>query len=255
MMPRVFIGSSSEGLGVASAIQADLDDDAEVTVWNQDVFKPGEYTLESLFRELGEVDVGVFVFSPDDTVRMRGEEQAAVRDNVLFEFGMFVGRLGRDRSFIVTPKGEDFRLPSDLLGLNGVEYKPNRRDGNLRAALKPASDRLLEIVDELPPKPSAPEELGLPVFERRGLLTEKQRVLLREIERSPERTFSDLRRRFPEMSESELHYRLEQLRLLALIRSSGEHDPNDRTYFLDGAYRAAYEQRVIRELGSGHASP
>ena len=47
MRPRVFVASSSEGLGIARALQSGLDRDAEITVWDQDVFHPSEYILEN----------------------------------------------------------------------------------------------------------------------------------------------------------------------------------------------------------------
>ena len=40
MKPRVFVGSSSEGLSVAYALHTGIDSAGEVTVWTQDVFKP-----------------------------------------------------------------------------------------------------------------------------------------------------------------------------------------------------------------------
>jgi predicted nucleotide-binding protein len=112
--PCVFIGSSSEGLSVAYALQNNLEDAVEITVWTQDVFRPTEYILESLLKQLSIADIGVFVFSADDLVRMRGVEYAGVRDNVIFEFGLFVGHLGRDKSIIVAPKNDNPHLPSDL---------------------------------------------------------------------------------------------------------------------------------------------
>jgi hypothetical protein len=37
------------------------------------------------------------------------------RNNVIFEIGLFIGGLGRERVFIVTPQNTgDFRIPSDL---------------------------------------------------------------------------------------------------------------------------------------------
>jgi hypothetical protein len=147
MKPRIFVGSSSEGLDVAYAIQANLDHDAEVTVWNQGIFEPSKYTLESIINALESSDLGVFVFTPDDVVTMRGKEQQAVRDNVLFELGIFIGHLGRNQSFIVIPKGiKDFHLPSDLLGLTSLSYNSSRQDRNLQAALGPACNQLRTVI-------------------------------------------------------------------------------------------------------------
>ncbi|PEN05502.1 hypothetical protein CRI93_12420 [Longimonas halophila] len=158
MKPRIFVGSSAEGLDVAYAIQTNLDHDAEVTVWSQGAFEPSKFTLESIIEILEGSDFGVFVFTPDDVVTMRGEEKQAVRDNVLFELGVFIGRLGRDRSFIVMPKGNtDLQLPSDLLGLTPLQYNPNRRDKNLQAALGPACNRLRSVLDSLGVLPTPDE--------------------------------------------------------------------------------------------------
>jgi hypothetical protein len=106
MKPRLFIGSSSENLEVAYAVQENLEAVAEVTVWTQGVFNPSKYNLESLADALFETDFGVFVFAPNDVTSMRGQERATVRDNVVFELGMFVGRLGRERCFILVPRAE-----------------------------------------------------------------------------------------------------------------------------------------------------
>jgi predicted nucleotide-binding protein len=96
--PRAFIGSSSESLGVAYAVQQNLADDVEAVVWNQGVFELSLSTIESLTKSLANTDFGIFVFSPDDIARIRGTDAHTVRDNVSFEFGLFVGRLGRERA-------------------------------------------------------------------------------------------------------------------------------------------------------------
>lgn len=131
--PKIFIGSSVEGLNVAYAIQENLKFHAETTIWNQGVFNLSESTLESLINVLESSDFGIFVFSPDDYIKIRGKKDLAVRDNVLFELGLFIGKLGRSRSFIIVPDNKEFHLPTDLIGLTPGKYEANRNDKNFVA--------------------------------------------------------------------------------------------------------------------------
>jgi CAP12/Pycsar effector protein, TIR domain len=149
--PNLFIGSSTESLDIAYALQENLEPSAEVTVWTQGIFELSKYTLESLLDALDVADFGVFVFSADDLSVIRGKEKGTVRDNVLFELGLFIGRLGKDRNFVILPRGheETLHLPTDLLGLTPALYEPNRQDQNLRAALGPASSKLSRVLSKL----------------------------------------------------------------------------------------------------------
>lgn len=88
--PRVFIGSSVEGLNVAYAVQQNLLHEAEVTVWAQGVFELSKTTIESLNKTLSENDFAIFVFSLDDLINIKDTIKSTVRDNVLFEFGLFI---------------------------------------------------------------------------------------------------------------------------------------------------------------------
>jgi hypothetical protein len=125
MKPRVFIGSSGASLEVAHAVQAGLHHGADVRVWDQDVFQLGQFNLEALLRQLERSQVGIFVFAADDVVVMKNRTVQAVRDNVIFEFGLFVGRLGRERVFALVPAGTELHLPSDLAGVVYGEYDPD----------------------------------------------------------------------------------------------------------------------------------
>jgi predicted nucleotide-binding protein len=98
MKPRMFVASSSKSRKLAHGIQANLDADTDVTCWDQGFFLPGNITLDALLTQAIEYDFGAFVFSPDDLVEMNSVPSSVVRDNVLFEFGLFAGKLGRDRS-------------------------------------------------------------------------------------------------------------------------------------------------------------
>jgi predicted nucleotide-binding protein len=145
---RVFVGSSVEGLEVAYAVQENLEYDFEVTVWPQGVFEPSKVTIEALDEHSRRFDAAIFVFSPDDIAVIRGRESSAVRDNVVFELGLFIGRLGRDKCFILQPRSSgDFRMPTDLLAVNPATYDGKRNDGNWVAALGPACNKIKHILN------------------------------------------------------------------------------------------------------------
>lgn len=150
MKPRVFIGSSVEGLNVAYAIQQNLTHDVEPTVWDQGIFDLSKTTIESLMKAVDDSDFGIFVFSPDDIIKMRGGELNSIRDNVIFEFGLFTGRLGRERVFFVKPDGLDMHLPTDFLGITPGSYNPNREDGRLEAATGPACNQIRQAIKKIP---------------------------------------------------------------------------------------------------------
>jgi CAP12/Pycsar effector protein, TIR domain len=136
--PRLFIGSSKESLSYAYAIQQNLEDDAEVTVWRQGIFKLTKTSLESLIKGLDRSDFAVFVFAPNDALRLRKQNYSAVRDNVTFELGLSIGKLGPHRTFIVVPKdSKNLRIPTDLAGITPGRFDPNRNDKNLEAAFGP----------------------------------------------------------------------------------------------------------------------
>ena len=146
MKPRIFIGSSGEALDVCYAIQQELGRDFDVTVWNQDVFRLTRDALDSLLAALDSSDAGVFVLRQDDLTESRGQSNPTVRDNVIFELGMFIGRLGRDRTFMLSPDGSTVRLPSDLIGITTAPYDADRFYREPRAAVGPACTQIRQLI-------------------------------------------------------------------------------------------------------------
>jgi hypothetical protein len=143
MKKRLFVGSASESLDVAYAVQEELDRALEVTVWTQGIFQPSRTTMESLTEQPKRFDAALFVFTPDDVAILRGEPMRVVRDNVIFELGLFVGALGRQPTFILLPRDvNDLHLPSDLAGITPLDYNHQRQDGNLVAAVGPACNKI-----------------------------------------------------------------------------------------------------------------
>jgi hypothetical protein len=160
--PVLFIGSSSESLDVAYAAQENLVDCAQAIVWTQGLFALSKSFLESLLDTLDEAQFGLFVFASDDLTRIRGQVMETTRDNVIFELGLFIGRLGRERTFIIMPKDDvDLHLPSDLLGINTATFVPPEKQKLLVAALGPACNRARRAIQEASASPREATDLGL----------------------------------------------------------------------------------------------
>lgn len=161
-MPRVFIGSSSEGLAIAEYIQLGLSDETEATVWRRGVFGLSESSLESLEQAARTFDFAVLVLTPDDVTRKRGRRNIAPRDNVLFELGLFIGSLGRKRTFMVHPENEALDLPSDLSGITAATYR-TPSSGNLEPAVGPVcttiKGRIRQLVGISDSTPKDPEKI------------------------------------------------------------------------------------------------
>lgn len=150
MKQRVFIGSSSEKLHIARAIEINLARDHEPTVWDEGIFELSKDTLSGLLDRLDVSDAAVFVLAPDDVTQLRQQTVDVARDNVVFELGLFIGRLGRERTYLVVPRGQEkLRLPSDLLGLVAAEYDPARSDENWEASVSPACSRIRGALQKL----------------------------------------------------------------------------------------------------------
>ena len=135
--PRVFIGSSKEGIDLANAVFSELENISEPRVWDQDVFKPMKGTLEALLSEIRVFDWAVLICTPDDVRTSREKESIVPRDNVIFELGLFIGAIGIDRVFMICPKNDPIALPSDFMGITPLRYQ-HRSDNDYKAAVRSA---------------------------------------------------------------------------------------------------------------------
>jgi hypothetical protein len=120
--PRLFIGSSSQGLEVAEAIQRNLARDHDVVVWNQGLFGLGRSVLDGLVEIVGGTDYAAFVLRGDDIKLLQGELSPIARANVIFELGMAIGRIGRSRTFMVYDTHQRPQVISDLEGVIWAGY-------------------------------------------------------------------------------------------------------------------------------------
>jgi predicted nucleotide-binding protein len=142
-LPRAFIGSSSEGLAVARQLQEMLGGDLTTIIWNQGtVFGLTNTTIESLEEAVLDYDCGIFILTKDDRLVSRGRHRDVARDNVVFELGLFMGKLTRRRVLVVQAHGVS--LPSDLSGLTTASYSPIQK--NLTKALNSAVRQIRSVL-------------------------------------------------------------------------------------------------------------
>jgi len=154
--PALFIASSVEGLAVADAINENLDYDVHCTVWRAGTFKLSSQTIDDLVKKSSTVDFAVFIFTPDDLATIREKEHVTARDNVIFELGLFIGAIGKERCYIVKPRGVEMHLPSDLLGMNAADYAVDRPDRDVSSALNSACKQIKDRIKEKGPIDRSP---------------------------------------------------------------------------------------------------
>lgn len=158
---NIFIASSSESLNYAEALKALLEETNEynVTIWKDASFNLGETIIESLEKIKKLFDYAIFVFYPDDEINFRTEKMKSVRDNVIFEFGLFVGVLGRFKCYAIVPENLQIKQPSDLLGVNLSRYKYIKNDANLKSTLRTSANNIRKAIEDNLDSPSKNSKL------------------------------------------------------------------------------------------------
>ncbi len=149
---------------------------ASVLPWF-DLFKSDRPPLHELERISLSVNRALLIATADDNSVVRGKQWLQMRDNVLFEYGLFSGRLGRKKTTLMIPDKDDFKIPSDFLGLDhsisyGADIKAKEiericatittaSDDNLPESIRDRGIRFLKIIawirDELYQALYAPE--------------------------------------------------------------------------------------------------
>lgn len=148
---RVFIISSAEALPIARIIQNSFEHDPfKVILWTDGVFRATSYALEALESAVDDSDFAIAVAHSDDLTLFRGQDWPSPRDNVVFELGLFMGRLGRKRAILMEPREEKVKLPSDLSGITTIpySYEPGK---DAASSMAPACNHLRDHINEWGP--------------------------------------------------------------------------------------------------------
>lgn len=88
----------------------------------------GKTIIEKL-ESYTDVDFGVVLYSPCDEGRLAGDERMMkrARQNVVFEHGYLIGKLGRDKVTMIM-KDETIERPSDIQGLSYILMSENWKE-------------------------------------------------------------------------------------------------------------------------------
>lgn len=123
---EIFIGSSTEAKDYMDEVAAKLEElKTTPLLWNasgKGIFVPGDNTVDALIKITKRVQAAVFIFNADD--KTWNEKSAldttdSVRDNVLFEYGLFMGALEKEKVCFVC-KGNP-KIASDLKGITYID--------------------------------------------------------------------------------------------------------------------------------------
>ena len=146
--PKLFIISSVEALPIAREISSGLQHDCLPVVWTEGVFWASGYALEILEEQVEQSDFAVAVAQFEDVVQSRGGSHQAIRDNVLFELGMFIGRLGRHRTVLAHPRLPNLSLPSDLHGIIPASYIQPSKPEDFPSRISPVCNEIRKLMQK-----------------------------------------------------------------------------------------------------------
>jgi predicted nucleotide-binding protein len=84
-------------------------------------------TVIEKFEEYSNVDFAIVLFTADDTGKFKEDEEYELRarQNVIFEAGYFIGKLGRKNTIILYEY--ELQIPSDLNGYIYIPLDPHKR--------------------------------------------------------------------------------------------------------------------------------
>lgn len=122
--PKVFVSHGHDD-GATSEVVSFLEDAGVQAVVLREQPRASQSLLE-LFEKHANVEFAVVLVTPDDTGSRRGQPpQPRARQNVIFELGFFLARLGRHRVVaLCKEEGESIEWPSNYQGVLYREMDP-----------------------------------------------------------------------------------------------------------------------------------
>jgi len=146
MKRKIFIGSSKEGSSIAKIVKNQIESTCshwlEPIIWcDNNVFNLNQSTLHSLIRNSRKHEYGIFIATRDDFLIKRWKKSKTMRDNVLFELGLFLGSLGFTRIFLIAER--KIGLPSDYAGITISIFDKTKKN-----SLEEEIDKIIKTIEK-----------------------------------------------------------------------------------------------------------
>ena len=123
---EIFLGSSSEAKDFMEDVALKLQElGCDTLMWTdtgKGIFVPGTNTIDALIEITKRVEAAIFIFNADDKTWNKNsslEGASTVRDNVLFEYGLFTGALGKKKVCFVCKDHPE--VATDLKGITYID--------------------------------------------------------------------------------------------------------------------------------------
>ncbi|MET6996390.1 STING domain-containing protein [Chitinophaga defluvii] len=140
--PKIFIGSSKGAYKVAELVRDELSNVGDCILWQDPgVWEVNRSTFDNLLRMVGYFDFGVFVATADDLTLTNSSLVFEARDNVILEMTLFLGAMGRDKSFLLVEEG--IKLPTDFNGIYMPRFNP-KDEASIKAACSEYAKKIEE---------------------------------------------------------------------------------------------------------------
>jgi hypothetical protein len=154
----IFIASSGRTLVLAEKLRDELRTDfADPILWSEESRgQPSATIIEMLETAAKRYDFAVIILARDDVLTSAQGSILKARDNCVFEAGLFMSAIGRERCFLVTSVNSQ-DLPSDLRGVISIAFT---EPGDLQdrkacsEAVRGVAAQLKDVVQRAGPSPS-----------------------------------------------------------------------------------------------------
>ena len=181
---RIFIASSGRTLVLAEKLRDELQTEfCEARLWSEEGrSQPGATIIEMLESSAENYAFAVIILARDDVMVKGTGDTLKARDNCVFEAGLFMKALGRERCYLVNSV-EQRDLPSDLGGIISLPFKEptdlQNRD-QCKEAIKSVAGIIKDAVQRdgrMRKRPLSKDELMMREKQKCGDLREDQVVV------------------------------------------------------------------------------